>query len=167
MAVSCGLSSPPGPLGSLCVGCPLSEGKGAFIPKERRREHRFPSHRGLTLPHGWVVPGVVSHLRVSDQESPVQKRKCWSLPTAPGAGTRAPEGVGWPRCSAFRCPCATPYAEASVLLFCFGKCDTTVRVLPGEAQKGFRAGLGLSHLGPPQRLAWAGAGAGAQCLLAE
>lgn len=74
----------------------------------------------------------------------VQKRKSRSLapswdagpggaeeevldPRLPGAGTR-PEGTDRPAFSlALLSPCTTaPCAEASVLLFCLGTCDTTV-----------------------------------------
>lgn len=61
----------------------------------------------------------------------------------------APEGLGLLGCPAFSCcPCAMPYAEPSVLPFCFGKRGTTVRGLPGGAQKALLGlGLLLSHLG--------------------
>lgn len=39
-----------------------------------------PGHLGFPLPRCWVAPGVVFHLTVPAQASPVWKRKAESLP---------------------------------------------------------------------------------------
>ena len=133
---------PSRPVGQLSA---CLRAKRPLCTGERRRGRWSPMRLGFTLPRHWVAPGVVFHLTAPDQASSTQKRKSESLPPSPwGCGGRAPtleartltpQGLGLLGCPACGCPCATPYAEPSVLPFCFGKRDTTVRVFPGGAQK--------------------------------
>lgn len=154
------LLSRPGEQPLSQVQC-LSGGQAEEVPGDRRREGQprvAGFHFAMSLGHSEVV----FYLAAPGRASPVQKRNSEPLPSGPELGRHAPapearagsRGLGLLGRPAFSCPCATACAGPSALPFCLGNRGTTVRVLPGGAQKALWGWSCALAIWAPQCMSW-------------